>query len=231
MLDLRAELESLLRVLARLTSLRGARAVMFIAPNGGEGTSSVAASAAIMVAARSARAAWLVDLDLHKNIAFAGFEAGFAKGVGRPGRALDASLKADQFYLVAGTEADPSFSKLLTAHRIEDSRLLVTRFRTERVPAGRKVQMRTAPDWWSMLRSMSDWIIVDAPALSQSTAGLVMASQMDGVILVAQADVTSSEALSSLRLEIEAHGGKVVGVVMNRLKSDASIADRFETAS
>lgn len=231
MLDLRNDLESLLRSLARLTSAHRARSVMFIAARGGEGTSSIAASVALMVADRAPRATWLVDLDLLRNGAFAGFDAGFARGLGRPGRALDASLQADQFYVVPGAEAEPSLRKLLTVHNIDGSRLLVTRFRGERLGEGRKVQLRTAQGWWDALKAMSDWIIVDAPALAQSNAGLVMASQMDGVVLVVQADVTSAEDLSALRLEIESHGGKVIGVVMNRLRADARVADRFEAAN
>lgn len=231
MLDLRADLESLLRLLARLPLSRGARTIMFIAPEGGEGTSSIAASVAILVSARTPRSAWLVDLDVQRNTAHAGFERGFARGVGRPGRALDASLQTDQFYSVVGAENEPACGKLLTAHLIGDSRLLVTRFRTERLPKGKRVQMRTAPTWWNALRAMSDWTIVDSPPIALSTAGLAMVSQMDGVVLVAQADTTSPEALSALRLEVEAHGGKVLGVAMNCLKADARFASRFEAAS
>jgi len=50
---------------------------------------------------------------------------------------------------------------------------------------------------------------------------------MDGVFLVVEADSTSAEDVIGARREIEAHGGEVRGIVMNRVGSDARLADRF----
>ncbi|MEL7231811.1 MAG: hypothetical protein AAGJ85_04810, partial [Pseudomonadota bacterium] len=58
-------------------------------------------------------------------------------------------------------------------------------------------------------------------------AALAAASQMDGVFIVVEADRTSAEDVVAARREIEAHGGEVRGLIMNRVGSDARFADRF----
>ena len=133
MKDLRADLSNVWRAAARIPAPQGARAIMFISARSGDGTSSMAASFGLLAAKRAKRNAWLVDLDLRANAQFIGFQTGFAPGVGRPGRAYDASLGADQIYTVvpktvssAGKRAAPQ--KLLCAHQIENEKLLVTRF-------------------------------------------------------------------------------------------------------
>lgn len=228
MRDLRKDIGSVWRATSRLTAARGGgRSVMFIAARDGEGTSSMAASFAIIAARSAAKTAWLVDLDLRRNPAFAAFERGFASDIGKPGRSFDGSLRTEQIYQVVPRDSAGDDTKLLTACEITNERLLVTRFRRERLQPGQRVQVRTAPDWWRALSKISDWAIVDAPSLARSPAGLAMASQMDGVILVVEADRTHAEDVLAARRDIEAHGGEVIGVAMNRVKRDARMASRF----
>lgn len=221
MLDLRQELSGLWQGAARLTPRAGARLVLFMSAHEGEGTSSVAASFALMAAARAARMSWLIDLDLRENPLYTAFSKGKINGVGRPGHPLDASLGAGQIYSVPGAENDPAMRKLLTAHQIDGMRLLITRFRNERLTPGQRVRMEPAPDWWSALRRSADWAIVDAPALARSPAGLTFAPQMDGVVLVVEADRTSAGQVEDLRAAVEATGAAVIGAVMNRMKGAA----------
>lgn len=219
MLDLRPDLSGLWQAATRVTPRSGGRVLMFISAREGEGTSSVVASFALMAAARAARMSWLVDLDLWGNPLYAAFSKGILKGAGRPGHPLDASLGTEQIYAVHGSDNVPALSKLLTAHQIDGLRLLVTRFRNERLSPGQHVRMQAAPAWWGALRRSADWAIVDAPALSRSAAGLTYAPLVDGVVLVVQADGTGAEEADGLRGAVEAAGGAVIGVVMNRLKS------------
>lgn len=232
MKDLRSDLTNVWRAAARLTSPQGSRAIMFLSARSGDGTSSMAASFALLASHRAQRTAWLVDLDLRNNSAFTGFQAGFAKDVGKPGRAYDASLGTGQIYAVypktvarRGKSAAPE--KLLTAHQIENERLMVTRFRNDRLRPAQRVHVQTQPAWWNRLRRAADWIVVDAPAIERSGAGLAVANQMDGVVLVMRADRTSAEDLTALRREAEAHGGNIIGVAINAVRNDARLADRM----
>lgn len=226
--DLRQDLAGVWRLASQMAAPKGGRVILFIAAHTGEGTSSVAASFALIAASRSVKTAWLVDLDVQKNAQYTAFSQGTIKDAGRPGHALDASLGAEQIYQVAGHETDLSYGKLLNAHQIDGLRLLVTRFRGDRLGPGQKVQLRSAPGWWTALRAAADWIVIDAPATDRTRAGLAFAAQADGVVLVVRADETSAADAAALRQDVEAHGGRVLGVVMNRLPDDARMAGRFE---
>ena len=232
MKDLRSDLSNVWRAAARMASPQGSRAIMFLSARSGDGTTSMAASFALLAAKRAKRNAWLVDLDLRSNTAFKGFQSGFARGIGKPGRAYDASLNTEQIYSVvpktvsnAGRPSAPQ--KLLSVHQIENEKLLVTRFREDRLRPAQRVHISTQPVWWDKLRKVSDWIVVDAPAIDRSGAGLVVANQMDGVVLVVRADDTSAEDLTALRREVEIHRGNIIGVAINAVRSDARLADRM----
>ncbi len=232
MLDLRSDLDSLWRASSRLTSGRGGRAIMFMSTKEGVGTSSVAASFALKTAKRSDKTTWLVDIDFANNVLIDAFEAGFAQGVGRPGRPYDASLGQIPFFDVsapgqAQAKASLQSGKLLAAHQINGTRLLVTRFRNERLAYGQKVRLSTRPAWWKALRKSADWIIVDAPAFEVSKASLKLAKNMDGVVLVVSGDKTDAISLTTVKREIHAAGGHVLGVVMNQMRADALLADRL----
>jgi len=229
--DIRDNLGPLWRMLSRTRSIsdEAGRTLMFVAAQNLEGTSSAAASFALLAAARSTKHAWLVDLDLRRNPQYEAFSKGFARGVGAPGRPFDASLRAKPFYAVGTSKKDDSADKLLCAHEIDKTNLLVTRFRNERIKPGHKVGIRTQPDWWTSIRKVSDWAIVDAPVLERSPAALAMASQMDMIVLVVKADRTSAEEILAARRELEAHGGNVIGITMTHVRADARFAQRFES--
>lgn len=228
MRDLREDLEPVWRATARISPAEpGGRVLMFTSARVGEGVTSMAASFACMAARRAEKPVWLVDLDLRRNPIIRGFQEGFARDVGGPGRAYDASLRQQPFYSISPKVEGKRSDKLLTAHDIDRLPLLVTRFRGERLQPGQKVRTRTAPEWWQALRGLSSYAIIDGPALERSSATLNMAPIVDGVILVVTADQSTAPEIEAARREIEARQGRVLGVVMNRMKSDARFAERF----
>ncbi len=228
MRDLREDLELTWRTATRLPSSDGAgRIIMFVSPTTGAGTTSMAASFACVAARRAEKQAWLVDLDLKRNQVFRGFEKRFARDIGRPGRAYDASLRQDPIYAISPRLVDAKQNKLLTAHDIDGLLLLITRFRNERLNAGQKVSFKSSPAWWAAVQKISDWVVVDAPALERSSAAISMAAQADAIILVAEADQTRPEDIVLARRDLEARGGRVIGAVLNKIGADARIADRF----
>ena len=228
MRDLREDLESTWRPATRVLAARDCgRVIMFVSPTSGAGTTSVAASFACIAARRSEKQAWLVDLDLQRNQVFRGFEKRFARDIGRPGRAYDASLRQDPIYEVLPGLADVKQNKLLTAHDIDGLPLLITRFRNERLSGGQKASVKTSRGWWSALRKISDWVIVDAPALDRSSAAFSVMDEADAVVLVIEADVTRPADVLFARRDIQARGGHVIGAVMNQIGAVARLADRF----
>tara|TARA_B100000678_G_scaffold291608_1_gene309701 strand:+ start:2106 stop:2810 length:705 start_codon:yes stop_codon:yes gene_type:complete len=232
MMDIRSDMAGAVRALERVSSGAGGRSVMLIGSNGGEGVSSAAASLAVLLSGRSSRGTWLIDLNLLGNGQYKAFERRMFSRMGMPGRAMDASLKTKQFYQVVpqlrsvdGRAQAPQ--KLLAVHKIENTNLFVTKFRGEYLNSGQKVQIRSGGDYWHALRRIADWTVVDAPSVNASSAGLAVCRYMDGVILVVEADQTEAAHVNSLREEIAAHGGQVIGVVVNQVRSDARLVDKL----
>lgn len=229
MKDLRADLRDLYRALSQAPSADGGRSVMFIAARAGEGVSSVAASFALLAAEQAQRAVWLVDLDLKRNHLFNAFAIGpFAEAMGGVGPPYSAALKTQPFFTIEPPDPDAMAGLgLFTAHRVGDTRLMVTQFDASRVKPNHAIRIRTQPAYWQTVRSATDWAIVDAPALELAGAGLAITSQVDRTVIVVRADSTTPSEVETLRDEIEAHGGKVAGVVLNRQQGDARFADRL----
>jgi Mrp family chromosome partitioning ATPase len=229
MRDLRSDLGELYRALAQTPGVEGGRSVMFMSARSGEGVSSVAASFALLAAQHARRAVWLVDVDLKRNHQFNTFAVGpFAQAFGGVGPPYSAALKTQPFFTVEPEDAEASSGLgLFTAHRVGDSRLMVTQFDKSRLKANQAIRIRTQPAYWQAVRAATDWAVVDAPALELAGAGLAIASQMDRVVIVVRADETTPADVDAVRREIEAHGGNVAGVVLNRRKGDARVADRF----
>ena len=229
MKDLRADLRDLYRALAQTPATEGGRSVMFISARAGEGVSSIAASFALLAAEQARRAVWLVDLDLKRNHLFNAFAVGaFAKMFGGVGPPYSAALKTQPFFSIE--PEDPAATAglgLFTAHRVGDTRLMVTQFDAARLKPGHAVRIRTQPGYWTTVRSATDWAVIDAPALELAGAGLAITSQIDRTVIVVRADDTSPGDVDTLRREIEAHGGRVGGIVLSRQQGDARVADRF----
>lgn len=229
MKDLRADLQELYRSLSKLPTTDGGRSVMFISARSGEGVSSIASSFALIAAEQASKPVWLVDLDLKRNYLFSSFAVGpFAEAFGGVGPPYSAMLKTQPFFSIEpGDEREWASLGLFTAHRVGETRLMVSQFDASRLAPGQSIRIRTRPLYWKALRSATDWAVVDAPAQELAGAGLAVASQMDRVVIVVRADETSSGDVEALRREIEAHGGRIGGVVLNRTKRGARMIDRL----
>ncbi|MFN7055807.1 hypothetical protein [Hyphomonas sp.] len=214
--DLRPHLTSL--IAAGVFQPRGAGApiIQFMAARRGEGTSSVAASAALLACESSARPVWLIDADFTGNAVYNAFAEGRLSGIGRPGRPLDASLGTPQIYRLAGGAETPGSGKLLTLHQIGETRLFVTRFRTERLAPGQSVHFTDAPDWWQAVRRIAGCVVIDCPAFSDASLALRLAAVADGAVLVVGADATPAAEVAALASAYQAAGGQVLGTVLNR---------------
>ena len=68
-----------------------------------------------------------------------------------------------------------------------------------------------------LLRGMYDYIIFDSPPLLPVTDAAVIASQVDGVILVVHAGKTKKPQFQGSRAAVESVGGRILGVVLNKI--------------
>ncbi len=228
MLDIRSHLTETYRKLASTETSDGGRIVLVMSANAGEGVSSVAASLALLAAEEARKPVWLMDLDLRRNRVFNAFAVdNFASQFGGVGPPYSAALKTQPFFSIEPEPPEDLQSGIFTAHRVGETRLMVTYFDAARLKSGQAIRIRQRPDYWAAVRRATDWTFIDAPALDQANAGLAVAAQADAVLLVVEADHTTPQQADNLRTEIERHGGTVAGVVFNRIRGDAAVADRW----
>ncbi len=61
-----------------------------------------------------------------------------------------------------------------------------------------------------------DWVLIDSAPLVVSPDGLAIASKVDGIILVVEAEKTRWQAVKTMRDSISRVGGNILGVVLNK---------------
>ena len=221
MVDLTTEMAGLWAALGPAPAHRG-RVILFAAAQTGEGVSTVAREFARMAAVRGRRPAWLVDGDLTQQAQMEQVEAQPDR-FGRLGPAVQASPDGSAFFTVAppmrgrdGRAVAPG--RLMTAKACLGGRLYVTHFHNEVLRAGQRAEAVNDSRYWTRLRAHADTIVIDAPAADRSDMILTLAPLADATVLVVAAETTDAAGPVALRDEIDAQGGRIAGVVMNRAK-------------
>lgn len=69
-----------------------------------------------------------------------------------------------------------------------------------------------------MIRTNFDYVILDAPPVPIFSEFRILCSKVDGVILVAEAGKTRRQVMLQAKKELEAAGGRFLGVVLNKRK-------------
>jgi Mrp family chromosome partitioning ATPase len=67
------------------------------------------------------------------------------------------------------------------------------------------------------IRAHYDWVLIDAPPLLAMADAPVLCSLVEGVVLVLAAEVATKPAVMRAIDQIHSVGGKVTGVVLNRV--------------
>ena len=193
-----------------------ARVVQFVAPEPGEGASTLARAFAMQVAERATRPVWLIELDLMRGAQYETI-ASEPEVYGRLGDATRASPNHAMFFTVQPTIQDePGLdASYLAAHAVGASGVYLTRFRRERLSPGQTARILPTGDYWQALAAHSDYVIIDAPAWSRSRAAAVVGPFVDANLMVVSATRRNPEAATKLRSGIEAAGAEWTGVVMN----------------
>ncbi len=208
--DLPGQMQSVWSAVVGSTGGRGA-AVMFVSARSGTGTSFCARAFAQLAAARAARSAWLVDLDLFAN---GQFSAMGGDGAGWPGP-YDMTFGRSPFWRATPRAPDGSQGEgVIVGYRVGASKLFVSAFRREALMPGQTVQVTPSADYWRTLATAVDMTVVDAPALERSRAALALVADMDATVLVVDGKAGDPADALELRDEILARGGKVLGAVV-----------------
>ncbi|MBX3476055.1 MAG: hfsB [Brevundimonas sp.] len=219
MVDLTSEMAGLWAALGPAPQHRG-RVIQFVAAGAGEGVSTVSREFARLAAVRARKPVWLVDGDLLQQ---GQLEAAAAEAdrFGRLGRPALASPDGSSFFAVTPRVMDRQNrpvapARLLTARPCLGGRLWITRFATETLRSGQRVEVVGEPGYWDALRRHADTVVIDAPAADRNDMAITLAPFVDATIIVVAAETTAAHEPVILRDEIEAVGGRIAGVVVNR---------------
>lgn len=164
----------------------------------GEGKSTTTANLAVVLA-QTGQKVIVVDTDLRRPVLHKVFDVPNNTGLTAALLASDSAQVAvhmqpteiDNLAVLTSGPIPPNPSELLGSHRMTD---LVR-----------------------VLSSLADIVIFDSPPVLAVTDAAVLARQVDGVLLVADAGRTKEHALSVAADELQKTGGNVLGVALNRL--------------
>ena len=170
--------------------------ILFVGSRSNEGTSTIARQLAKAVSLRMEKTVLLIDLDRS-----------------RPDLHVYANLKPE-FDAEDGLENGDSIEKSLC--RVEESSLYVMPLFKRTMVTPRTLDSAKGNVFWEPLKERFDLTIVDSPPATLFPDGLAIASQVDGVILVVEAEKTRWQVALNVREKIEKHGGNILGIVFNK---------------
>lgn len=173
------------------------RSILFVGSRSNEGTSTIARQLAKTVSLRIGKSVLLIDLDRS-----------------RPNLHVYAGLQPEE----ESNTGDASGGMGNTLCRVEDTSLYVMPlFKTSKVTP-RTLESAKESGFWEPLRERFELIIVDSPPATKFPDGPAIVSQVDGVVLVVEAEKTAWQVALSVKEKIIKHGGNILGIVFNKRK-------------
>jgi capsular exopolysaccharide synthesis family protein len=194
--DMGEEMLSLFKVIdTRLPDMKN-RVVQFIGSRPGEGTSTIAREFARIAAERMGQRVLLVDADRYE-----GTQSKFY------------SVQSQRSWAQAIEEpADLG----LAIHRVRESSLFISPASNTGAPTPELFNSPRFEEFWASIKLNFDLVVIDSPALAISPDAFAIASKVDGVILVVEAEKSKWRTARYVREQIERVGGNMLGIVFNK---------------
>lgn len=173
--------------------------LLIASPDHGEGTSTVAMGLAVALAQRARLRVMLLEANFRSPVLGARFGVDADRGFAE---ALAGSMSPDAAIAETGT---PNLTVMLAG-------------------AGVSARLLNRPQVAHVLGELAartDIVVVDGPPVLPYADALSLASRVDRVILVTQADRTQRGRLERAKDELENAGAVILGVVLNRKTSHA----------
>jgi succinoglycan biosynthesis transport protein ExoP len=136
---------------------------------------------------------------------------------------IDGDLRRPALHTHFGEPGEPGFRDVLEGTPTSN---VIRQVGTEDlflIPAGlptdRAGQLLEAADWSGILKKLRteyDVVLVDGPPILDVSDALVLAAPSDGVLLVLRSSDVPRDVLEQAQEELEAAGGQVLGLVINR---------------
>lgn len=197
-LPLEMEMLQLAQSIKSLLPDPGKNVIQFIGSREGEGTSTIVREFARVLVQQGHKAVLLVDGD---------------------------PVHPDQHRLF-GVKPKPPLEKSLhegkeledTITQIPSSNLFLSTLSGESMPNPQLLPFTNEHDMWEPLRQKFSFILVSSSPVNETVDGLALSSKVDGVVLVVEAEKTSSHVAKKVKEKITQAGGNLLGMVFNKQK-------------
>jgi protein-tyrosine kinase len=189
------EMLGLYKVIETLLPHQKSRVIQFIGAKVGEGTSTVVREFAKVSAHLIGHPVLLLDADRHNPSLDRFFE-----------------LEEKLGWLDVLRSGGPSGTAF---HRVGESKLFVSPGYNSGVSTP-EVFNSSFQDLCQDFRGEFDLILIDSAPMTLSPDGLAIASKVDGIVLVVEAEKTRWQTVKTLRDSISRVGGNILGVVLNK---------------
>lgn len=175
------------------------RTILISSPSLQDGKSTVISNLAVVMA-QAGKKVLLVDCDLRKPVQHRVFNLSNQKGF--------TNCLLNQVSLEKVVQPGPLENlSVLTSGPIPPN------------PAELLSSARTR-DFWSFLRERYDYVLIDAPPVLAVTDAVVLASQVDGVVLVLKTGSTRNTVAVQARDQFTRANARLLGVVLNQVEID-----------
>lgn len=171
------------------------RTILISSPSPEDGKSTVIANLGVAMAQTGSRVI-IVDTDLRKPtqhkifglVNQQGFTSCLAKG-NLDGAVQKTGIGVDSLYILPSGPIPPNPAELLNSQRVRE--------------------------FWPLLLEQYDYVLVDSPPVLAVADASILASQMDGVIMVTRYGVTRKDQVQQTREIFQKASANLIGVVLN----------------
>jgi Mrp family chromosome partitioning ATPase len=172
------------------------RVIEFIGPHRGTGASTLIREFAKVAAVKLKKSVLLLDADQHGPTQMKQFNLSQTEG-------WDAVLDRRE--------------RLETVLRpVEGSRLTVSQLLVRESSQPLLFESSQFKGMLNRLRETFDLILIDTPPATEYAEGLVLASKVDGVVLVLAAEETRWQVVEDVHRRLQIMGGNVLGTILNK---------------
>jgi Mrp family chromosome partitioning ATPase len=197
-LEMEEEMFNLYHTVESLMPNTKQKVIQFIASGEGEGTSTIAREFARVAMMTSGQSVLLLDADRHN-----------------PTQHFFCNV-SPEYCLEDVLQNGESPDKALYA--VGASRLFVSLISRNSSSAASVFDSVNFDNVWQRLKERFGLILIDSPPATTSPDGFSAFRRADGVIIVVEADKTRWPVVQSVKDKILQHGGRVLGVVLNKRK-------------
>lgn len=195
-LVMKDEMFGLYKMLEALLPDMKSRVIQFISTREGEGTSTIVREFSKLAAEQIGHSVLLLEADRYRPTQNQYFKMQYDCG---------------------WTEALQRGEEIGSAvHQVGDSSLYVSFSCSDEGATPELFNSPVFDNLCNILRNEFDLVIIDSAPFSSSPDGLAIASKVDGVVLILEAEQTKWQAAKVVQESVKRVGGNILGVVLNK---------------